>query len=478
MKKSLSHKKLKFHFNKLAKIPVFLIAGLVIATSCNKEKVAPSLQTSGSTSEEAKIRLVNAIKQLTEVTKILFQDAEVRAEIYYLSLNDLYYDAYVGLADLMEPGFSKLYQKSQVPEQYKGAFKKKLKEFLDDTHEDYSILESYFDGKDKGITLREGGENDAFYNSAGLYFYCPYCSNYSMDNFNPVLVPSLADADKADGYRPIPGTSNYEVIHDTDDDYAEYNPTLIITPESYHNIIGGVGSDPAMGPGDPACCINAGRSCCENIRQVHTGWGKLKHQFDSWVSLTGNGGGSEIRILRIAGELTVAANGNITANTAGSFKGRNYSRQEIKNKWWRWWGFLWNADWDCDEVNNKYVVFEEDNEGEVTLTGSVKRTFNVTTNIGSINLGTGGNGVIPVSGSIFNGNELNIGFTAKWTSKDALILVEEREEDEFFVVNTIDQGCGFRVGHTQSVYAGISHPIYECGSGHWEYTLPNRCIER
>jgi hypothetical protein len=416
-----------------------------------------------------------AINELTEATKVLFQNPSIRAEVYYLAKNSLFNDRYVGLPDLMSPQTSQVYVKSAIPNQFKGSFKNSMTALVNSNLVAYPTISQFFNAKSNQM-----GNNFSFFTKANLYFYVPYVEDYEVGSFDPVIVPALEEANVANGYIRNREGTGYTLISGINDAYAELNPTLIITPEVYNEIIdkGDPPSDP-VGPRS-SCCV--AHECCEdNIRQVHAGWARLTKQLDAFISLNGNGGGSEMKWLRVFGTLATQPNGDIVASASATLQSQDYSRRDIRRENWKWWGGTWNADWDCDEVNNLMVVYEQDNEGTVTLNGSLKRTF--TNNLGGT-VGTGvagnNNGVsttgVSVTGSVQNGFEANIGFSSQWTSKDEIVVQDTREEDEFFVINTMDQGCGMREG--KNIYDNIDHPVYNCGGTYFRYNLPNRCVER
>ena len=93
---------------------------------------------------------------------------------------------------------------------------------------------------------------------------------------------------------------------------------------------------------------------------------------DKLVSFTGNGGGSEIKVCRVNGFLKMADE-QIT-NFAGDVITLHYTRGDIRKKRWKRIFGVWDPNWNYQDIEQVYAVYEDDNMGSKTLTGSLKTT--------------------------------------------------------------------------------------------------------
>lgn len=450
------------------------IAALLLTQSCEKDSLSPA---GDSFDNEAVIQrspadlvdnqygelLKNAIIELTELSKGMFQNDAVREELFALARTDYYYDHYVGLWDVMHPESSPLYLKSGLSGEGEGAIKGYIQKELTGKHSaNYQHLLYYVTKP-----YNNAGKEDRYFDRAELYFYVPYVVDYQLATFYPSLLPAIVDADKAMGYQPHAGGYSAILI---DEDFAENNPTVIITGEDPNNVVtttssffppppgGGDGDDPDGDPDNPGgggSGGSGGSGCDENaIHQVHFGWYQLTNQMDALVSLTGNGGGSELVVSRVDGYLRRDSDGDIEETNQLTLHTINISRRHIRKKKWGWvGGMMWDTDWECDNYEQAFVVWEEDNEGTRTFEGSLSTR-------------------IRQGSSYVNGE---VGFEVEVITKDEIISVLERDRDEFYTVNQIDNGAGLREG-PGSIFEGQEFSVYS-GASFFKYTLPHRTID-
>ncbi len=101
----------------------------------------------------------------------------------------------------------------------------------------------------------------------------------------------------------------------------------------------------------------------------------LTKQMDRFVSLTGNGGGSEIKVCRINGYLKIKD--EQVDNFEGDIVTIYFSRGDIRKKTWKRIYSVWDPNWNYQDVEQIYAVYEEDNKGEATFNGSLNTTLNL-----------------------------------------------------------------------------------------------------
>ncbi len=148
---------------------------------------------SGKLEKNPKERIRNALIELTEISKKIFANSNVRAEIYYLSQSEFYKDYYVPLKDLANYKYSALYSSVDIPENLKGSFFKAIEKIINpEEYPNLYYIWSYLPKNQQILQRIEPCDtltNDEYYEMAGLTYYIPYAPDYDLDNFNPSIVP-------------------------------------------------------------------------------------------------------------------------------------------------------------------------------------------------------------------------------------------------------------------------------------------------
>lgn len=406
-------------------IPLLLILASIVIYSCSKNE---SQLLDVDNSIEIKR---NAIIELTELSKEVFSSKSVRDELYLLGVSDYFSDQYIPLRDLLNPDESLFYRDAKIPSDIKGSYKRAYESLLNDSPNEYINL------KLLDHSVSRSSKSNTSYTYNGLSYYCPYCLDYSQSSFTPTLVPELTDADIGPGYEP--SSSGY-VTTMVDDSYAEITPTLLIGPD----IDPSIKDEPDFGNSGNS---NHGQGCnCTQIRQVFVGHVRLDVQYDHWISFTGNGGASEIQILRVGDPLIRDNSGNLMADAVPDNSSVTISRRDIRRDRWIWAADLWDNDWGCEPFEQMLIIYEEDTEEDVSISGSIAV-----------------DSLASASANIF----------IQVRTQDEIISQQVRDWREFFTVNTLDNGCGTMAG--ENVFSSTDWAIYECGSD-FEYTMPHRCL--
>lgn len=251
--------------------------------------------------------------------------------------------------------------------------------------------------------------------------YFPYDDRFLPElgndiSYGPVTSLVTATADAGWGIQPYTdatGTVQYQNVL-IDDAYAEMNPTHIIGINGIepYNGTGAGGSLTNFAPTGPIKLPNTPRE----IKQVYVGEVRCKKQYDSFISFTGNGGGSEIRFTRADGFLKFA-DGHIVPDVFVSGT-KTITRSEIGKHRFVDYSSAWDGDWELDNFNQNIAIFEEDNRNQVEISGSVVTTLKDASGNATV-VGT-------------------IGFKKIFKSDDALIRQVNMTRASFFPLNRVD----------------------------------------
>lgn len=202
-------------------------------------------------------------------------------------------------------------------------------------------------------------------NSYDVSIYFPYSSEFDIsasgDSYGPVssLVAASAEADEALGYQPYYSGGvlvNYQPVV-VNDDYVFSHPTHIVGVngiEPYET------QDADLHP--PTVTTPA------NVNRVYVGDAICKVQYDRLISFTGNGGGSEIAYCRVSGYLKLVGHQITEFEDKTSVK---FERGTIRKKQWLRVYAVWDADWVVDNKEQVFAIYEDDNNSEITFTGSL-----------------------------------------------------------------------------------------------------------
>ncbi|MEK0413887.1 MAG: hypothetical protein RL070_1375 [Bacteroidota bacterium] len=320
------------------------------------------------------IELVSNLEKITLILEDLYKEKKnlklVNASIYAKS----YTDESVLLKDLINPihsilpgnkKFIELCSKWNVSLQdFSEAFWKaargkndtQLLAFLNFIQNKHLSIQNLSNGQ-FGVNGQE--------NSYDVSIYFPYSSEFDIsasgDSYGPVssLVAASAEADEALGYQPYYSGGvlvNYQPVV-VNDDYVFSHPTHIVGVngiEPYET------QDAALNP--PTVTTPA------NVNRVYVGDAICKVQYDRLISFTGNGGGSEIAYCRVSGYLKLVGHQITEFEDKTSVK---FERGTIRKKQWLRVYAVWDADWVVDNKEQVFAIYEDDNNSEITFTGSL-----------------------------------------------------------------------------------------------------------
>lgn len=371
------------------------------------------------------IELVSNLEKITLILEDLYKEKKnlklVNAAIYAKA----YTDESVLLKDLINPlhsilpgnkKFVELCSKWNVSLQdFSDAFWKaartkndtQLFDFLDFVQNKHLPLQNLSSGQ-LGLNYQD--------QSSEVSIYFPYSSEFDIsasgDSYGPVasLVAASAEADEALGlqpfysggvlveYRPVVVNDNYVFNHPThivgingiepyETQDASLNPPTITTPP--------------------------------NVNRVYVGDAICRAQYDRLISFTGNGGGSEIKYCRASGYL------ELVGHQITEFEDKTtvrFERGTIHKKQWQRVYAIWDADWVVENKEQVFAIYEEDNNAEITFTGSLSTTLK--TEIGAT-----------IDGSI--------DYQIKRSSQDEIIKQLKISRVSYFAGALRNQGWGF-----------------------------------
>jgi hypothetical protein len=438
---------------------IFWGAIVILLYSCQKEiqHATPKSETTISLSQVQQDQIA-LTKEVTDLLKNVYQDPKALYEVCAAIYSGYYKDERVLLKDLLFPETSPIYKSEEFKNRKAepGVFKNVFWEFYQKG--DYPYLKEALKPKSK-----RGNENllsiesntaafptdtsmEIFSNSNGVSIYFPYSENFGssftpsyFDNINKSVYGPLATLVNADresdsglGSEPYiverreySGPVFYYIFYRTvtvDDTYAEQKPTHIV----------GVSAEPAK--------IQSVMDIQGKL--VFIGDVKCTKQYDRLISFTGNGGGSELRFIRGDGYLKQNDNGQITSpeNTISV----NLTRKNIRKEQWKKVYSIWDSNWEQDNKEQVFGIYEEDNEGSKTFNGSIQTTLKFGDN--STQIGP-------------------IGFSMTVKSNDPIIRQLNWNRESFFQFNRggLNNGCGVKDGWT----------IYDCNTSVM-YTMPEQ----
>jgi hypothetical protein len=252
--------------------------------------------------------------------------------------------------------------------------------------------------------------------SYDVSIYFPYSSEFDIsasgDSYGPVasLVAASAEADEALGFQPYYNGGalvEYRPVV-VNDDYVFSHPTHIVGIngiEPYET------QDAALNP--PTVTTPP------NVNRVYVGDAICRVQYDRLISFTSNGGGSEINFCRVSGYLKLVGHQITEFEDKTSVK---FERGTIRKKQWLRVYAVWDADWVVENKEQVFAIYEDDNNAEITFTGSLSTTVRVAT-------GTN------VEGSI--------DYQIKRSSQDEIIKQLKISRVSYFAGALRNQGWGF-----------------------------------
>lgn len=265
-----------------------------------------------------------------------------------------------------------------------------------------------------------------------IAIYFPYSDLFTTYS-RPTIVAADRDADEGPG-REAYTCDQVKICYRNvivNDDYAVRRPTHIITTGAELMLSEKVIPE------------------AKETARVYHGWSKLTKQLDKLISLTGNGGGSEIKICRINGYLQFSD--QQVDNFAGDIVTAYYSRSDIRNKRWKRIYSTWDPEWNYQDVEQVYAVYEDDTKGEKTFSGSLTTT-------------------VTLPGAKTNKAVGEIGFKINVSTQDELVTQRKISRTGFFKMSRTDQGWGF-MPDANDFLVDYDWPIYDGGTI-WAYTMP------
>jgi hypothetical protein len=371
------------------------------------------------------ILLVSNLEKITLILEDLYKEKKnlklVNASIYAKA----YTDESVLLKDLINPMHSILPGNKKFVElcsKWNVSLQDFSEAFWKAAHvkNDTQLLDFLNFVQNKHLALQNLSNNPLDVNyqdqSSEVSIYFPYSSEFDIsasgDSYGPVasLVAASAEADEALGFQPhYSGGALVEyrpVV--VNDDYVFSHPTHIVGVngiEPYET------QDAALNP--PTVTTPP------NVNRVYIGDAICKTQYDRLISFTSNGGGSEINYCRASGYLKLLGHQITEFEDKTSVK---FERGTIRKKQWLRVYAVWDADWVVDNKEQVFAIYEDDNNSEITFTGSLSTTVRVAT-------GTN------VEGSI--------DYQIKRSSQDDIIKQVKISRVSYFAGALRNQGWGF-----------------------------------
>lgn len=446
-------------------MPLFYWGGVM--TSCKKEiaQAGPEVPNPIFPTTDAMKERVALLKDVSKMLKVVYQDPKAYYEVNAAILSGYYEDERVLLKDLLFPETSPLYKREAFKKfaAEPGHFKKRFYAALDTGS--YPHLEAALNAKKRIYNNQLSGIKpiqelsaavpadtslEIFSNSNGVSIYFPYSENFGsnftpafFDNINTDPLGNLAtivaadrQADSGPGEEPTSqmfisndGIVSFIIDYRTvtvDDDYAELKPTHIV----------GIGADPRNVimeepiPTNPAYVVFIGEVKCTFVK------------YDHLISFNGTlqSGGPDIRFCRGDAYLTLNANQQIT--TPQGIVAADLTRKQARKGSWVPIYSIWDSNWEPDNKEQIFAIYEEDKQGTVTINLSQKTTVKVD------DLATA---------------ERNVGFSLTFITQDLIQTQLSWNRASFFQFNRggLNNGCGTRNGWQ----------IYDCNS-RISYTMP------
>lgn len=413
---------------------IFLISSICIFSSCQKElsiqesipektEINPAKVYKIPSTPEEKLLVENLVK-VTEVFKELYKDKANLKLVNAALFSRAYTDESVLLKDLIFPQNSRLNTVSKFGE-YAKKFNVTLNEFSNNFwHEANKTSDQSFLQFLNRLQVKPNNAFQRTFNGDGdgVSIYFPYMEEFEVvpedgGYYEPItsVVAATSDADEGWGSQPyyINGVFQYYKQVLINDDFAELNPTQIIGINGIEPF-GDIGN-PVSTAFPPTGPINQ-PGLPREVKQVYIGDVLCIKQYDALISFTGNGGGSEIVFTRSDGFLKVV-DGQVQADNYFT-QPKTISRKDIKKERWVDWSMVWDGDWEVNNHQQHFAIFEEDNRNSSEFSGSLSTTIKDIFGI-------------PLTGTI--------GFKINFKSDDALIVQQKYNRDVFFVLNRIDQ---------------------------------------
>jgi hypothetical protein len=413
---------------------------------------------------DSRNRIAAVTKEVSDILEKVYEDNRAYSEVNAAIYSGYYEDERVLLKDLLFPETSDLYRSANF-RAFKvdtGIFRKRFCEIIEKGR--YPLISSELaKAMRKKIAtspLIVANEviivNDTAPSILSaqqpLSIYFPYSENFvsiqTNDSFplngklammkKATIVYTDREADSAPGREPYicsggGGSLCYRDVT-VDDDFAEIRPAHIITfGADIHDV-----SDNEIPK-------------TELVSRIYHGSSKLTKQLDKLISLTGNGGGSEIKVCRINGYLN-KRDEQIT-NFEGDVVTVYYTRADIRKRRWKRVFSVWDPNWNYQDIEQIYAVYEDDTQGSKTLTGSLTTTMDLPAKFGKV-VG-------------------DLGFKIEVLSQDEIITQRKLDRKSYFRDGLNNQGWGFLSDANDFLPVSKDWPVLDGGSI-WQYTLAYR----
>jgi hypothetical protein len=432
-----------------------LLLSLVLSIGCKKE-IESGGPGSGSNPSSIPAESAGVILEVAQVLEDVYRSRQAVDEVEAAIQSGYYLDERVLLRDLLFPETSDLYKLRIFIDRKidTGAFRRAFCREVSEGN--YPKLKS-----ELGFLLKERGSNNGGVASnariengisvlSGSYpvaIYFPYSENFPYSRITdprlsvprkPTIVAADRDADNGPGKAPFFCHSNPEFTCYRDvivnDDYAYVKATHIITTGAELN---------------PGVSLTAPPNA--NVNRVYHGASKLTRQMDRLISIMGNGGGSEIKVCRINGYLR--RQDEQIDDFAGDVVTLHYSRGDIRNRRWKRVYSVWDPNWNYQDIEQIYAVYEEDTKGSRTIDGSLRTSLTIPGRSGKV--------------------EGDIGFKIQISTQDEVITQRKIDRKSYFYDALNNQGWGFLPDPADFLIGNRDWPVYDGGSI-WQYTFPYR----
>lgn len=387
---------------------------------------------------------VATLLEVASVLREVYKDPNALREVNAAVYSHYYEDESVLLNDLLHPETSALYQstafqsfgittrhfKQQFFAEMKTGHYPLLKEALAaDTGRLASDSDQRLHTSTTGTLTTNGtaATGRSLFSRISIYFpfsdhFRPaFTANQTSSVTGATVVGADREADEAPGQRPYRCGSGvcYKPVA-VDDLYCENNLTHIVTT------------------GTGRLSMTQATTTPPAPHLVLLGQVRCTKQYDKLISFTGNGGGSELQFIRGDAFLKQNAEGQITnpENTISV----SCSRAGIRKKKWLTINSIWDSNWEPDNKEQVFGIYEEDTEGSGTFSGSIQ------TKLKSLTI-----------------EPFGYEFTVK--TKDEIIRQLGWNRESFYAYNNgqLRNSCGVSGGWT----------IYDCNTP-VAYTLPQQ----
>lgn len=281
-----------------------------------------------------------------------------------------------------------------------------------------------------------------------MELYMPYIEEEMLNSDNLTIVAATLEnqGDEVEGSRvKLKNQTNrnsqpYEEpqLVDVNDDYAATNPTLIIAPIDGGGGSGGGGYGGGGSSGGGSTGGGNGTTeIYDSLYRMHVQVAHMKcdKHYDRLIDfVTNNGGGSEFKFFRAKPEYNFSED-KVEAGT--NQVQAELTRKQIRKDKWVTQFEPWDYQWEPGEIEQGFAIYEWDNtDNEITINGSVKMNLEVKADFDDIPIDFG------------NEKERTVGFEGTYSSKNAILIVQEMNRRYFYedIENEVDYGHGFYDG--------------------------------